>query len=91
MSGGEVGVLWAGASVGVGVGVTCSAGPCPRALGLPPLWEVGNQPQPGLGPHLGKPCSAFHLSNSKDASSRKPFKISLGPLLLPARSWQHVS
>ena len=37
-------------SGGVGAGVTCSAGPCPRALGLPPLWEVGNQPQPGLGP-----------------------------------------
>ena len=49
MSGGEGGVLWVGGSGGVGVGVTCSAGPCPQALGLPPLSEVGNQPQPGLG------------------------------------------
>ena len=40
----KVGVLWAGGCGGVGVGVTCSAGPCPRALGLQPLWEVGNQP-----------------------------------------------
>ena len=37
-------------SGGVGVGVTCSAGLCPQALGLRPLWEVGNQPRPGRGP-----------------------------------------
>ena len=49
MSGGEGGVLWVGGSGGFGAGVTCSAGPCPQALGLPPLSEVGNQPQPGLG------------------------------------------
>lgn len=43
-------VGWCGwGSGGVGAGVTCSAGPCPQALGLPPLSEVGNQPQPGLG------------------------------------------
>ena len=66
MSGGEVGVLWAGGSGGVRVGVTCSAGPCPRALGLRPLWEVGNQPQPGLGPETearprGRGAPALHM------------------------------
>lgn len=38
-----------GGSGGVGAGITCSAGLCPRALGLRPLWEVGNEPRPGLG------------------------------------------
>ena len=53
-------------SRGVGAGVTCSAGPCPRALGLRPLWEVGNQPQSGLDPGTearprGRGAHALHV------------------------------
>ena len=53
-------------SGGVRAGVTCSVGPCPRALGLRPLWEVGNQPRPGLGPGTearprGRGAHALHV------------------------------
>lgn len=57
----EMGVLGADGAAGswepgvFGAGVTCSAGLCPRALGLQPLQEVGGQHCPGW-------CQRAHLS-----------------------------
>lgn len=49
---------------GLGAGVTCSAGLCPRALGLQPLQEVGGQRCPGRGQRahlsLGLLCPLLH-------------------------------
>lgn len=66
----EMGVLGADGAAGswepgvFGAGVTCSAGLCPRALGLQPLQEVGGQRCPGRGQRahlsLGLLCPLLH-------------------------------